>query len=133
MKQVLCSVGFFFLVYCTNAHSQQQADKVSKYAEDVILHVVLHEIGHGLIREFDLPVLGNDETMADALATHYLTHHLPILDEIRYALTSFDWHSQVTIDFIQGDGSSYWSRSNRTITVYSENMERFMEQARHLQ
>ncbi len=50
---------------------------LSKFAADVILHVVLHEIGHGLIREFDLPVLANEETMADAFATHYLTHHLP--------------------------------------------------------
>ncbi len=49
----------------------------SAFARDVTLHVVLHELGHALIREFDLPVLGNEETMADAFATHYLTTHLP--------------------------------------------------------
>lgn len=51
--------------------------EVSEFARDVTLHVVLHELGHALIREFDLPVLGNEETMADAFATHFLTAHLP--------------------------------------------------------
>jgi len=50
---------------------------LSDFARDVTLHVVLHELGHALIREFDLPVLGNEETMADAFATHYLTTQLP--------------------------------------------------------
>jgi hypothetical protein len=50
---------------------------VSPFAKDVLLHVVLHELGHALVREFDLPVLGNEETLADAFATHFLLHHLP--------------------------------------------------------
>src|ERR1043165_6694627 len=40
----------------------QQGDDhlpVSAFAKDVTLHVVLHELGHGLIREFDIP----DEAM----------------------------------------------------------------------
>ena len=51
--------------------------QVSPFAADVVLHVVLHELGHALVREFDLPILGNEETMADAFATHFLTTHLP--------------------------------------------------------
>jgi hypothetical protein len=50
---------------------------VSVFATDVTLHVVLHELGHAVIREFDLMVLGNEETMADAFATHLLTEHFP--------------------------------------------------------
>ena len=50
---------------------------VSAFAADVTLHVVLHELGHAVIREFDLMVLGNEETMADAFATHMLTEHFP--------------------------------------------------------
>ena len=50
---------------------------VSKFAEDVTLHVVLHEMAHAVIREFDLPVLANEETMADAFATFYLTNYMP--------------------------------------------------------
>ncbi len=50
---------------------------LSKFAEDVVLHVVLHEMGHALVREFDLPILANEETLADAFATHYLTTYMP--------------------------------------------------------
>ena len=50
---------------------------LTKFARNVTMHVVLHELGHALIREFDLPVLANEETAADAFATHYLTTHLP--------------------------------------------------------
>lgn len=51
--------------------------EVSSFARDVILHVVLHEMGHALVREFDLPILSNEETLADAFATYYLTSYLP--------------------------------------------------------
>ena len=54
-----------------------EAIEISKFASDVTLHVVLHEMGHALVREFDLPVLGNEETLADAFATYYLTAYLP--------------------------------------------------------
>ena len=70
-------------VNCTHAGGgEADADPgagmpLTTFATDVTLHVVLHELGHALIREFDLPVLGNEETMADAFATHYLTTHLP--------------------------------------------------------
>lgn len=50
---------------------------LSPFARDVALHTVLHELGHALIREFDLPILANEETMADAFATHYLTAYMP--------------------------------------------------------
>ncbi len=216
--------------------------EVSAFARDVTLHVVLHELGHALIREFDLPVLGNEETMADAFATHYLTTYLPdravavlearatslmiearevpraewpvrgehdsdarrafqiaalaiAADPAKYAsvakvvemsdadlqrasdygaeihrawrrilaplwmpdglrskearvvcdsgsglsdpslgaelspiVTRFDWHSQVTVRFVAGDGRAGWNRSARTITVTSEYVRRFVRQ-----
>lgn len=232
------------------SYAEKDSSKVNEFAEDVLLHVVLHEIGHGLIREFDLPVLGNEETMADAFATYYLTQYLPeraldvlsartkslvfeaneldrdewrisgehnndarrayqiaalaiaadvkkyaslaeqlgmseadqkraldygteihrswrrilrhiimptgmesqetrvgwdpdhklvtqfrkgpFLEEVKTALKRFDWHTQVRVFFLQGDGGASWSRSNRTITVSSEYIHRFIEQARQL-
>lgn len=222
------------------------AQPVSPFARNVTLHVILHELGHALIREFDLPILGNEETMADAFATHYLTQHLPerapavlharvaslmheagevpraewpvrgehnsdarrayqiaalavaadrskyaavakaaqmpandlrrsadygaeihrswrrilqplwmpsgalsnearvrhdengpisselgsgpLADEVRAAIRRFDWHSQVTVRFVEGDGGAGWSRSKRTITVHSGYVRRFIAQ-----
>jgi hypothetical protein len=218
---------------------------VSAFARNVTLHVVLHELGHALIREFDIPVLGNEETEADAFATYYLTTYLPdraaevlaarttslmieasedtgavdwsgehdhdarranqiaalavAADPVKYkkvadivgmsdddikkacdyggeirrswrrvlaplcmpegaasaaarvvydsgnpflarlcaeglprevetAVRRFDWHSMVTIRFVDGKGGAAWSRSDRTVTVHSAYVRRFMAQ-----
>lgn len=226
----------------------QETGESTAFAENVLLHVVLHEIGHGLVREFDLPILGNEETMADSFATYYVIRYLPdraveVLDarvaslmiearevpreewsvtgehnndarrahqiaalaiaadadkfrplaenlgmtendisraqdygseihrswrrilqplfmpdgmqsnearirfdpssdlvgeirqgrlvgEVETALRRFDWHSQVTVAFIQGDGGAAWNRSQRTITVNTEYMRRFIRQGK---
>ncbi|MBU6413999.1 MAG: hypothetical protein KGS45_11045 [Planctomycetes bacterium] len=63
-----------------------QAIPVSPFAANVTLHVVLHELGHAVIREFDIMVLGNEENMADAFATHMLTEHFP--DQALAAITA---------------------------------------------
>ena len=61
----------------SNQNSAVSNSAVSDFAENVLLHVVLHVLGHGLVREFDLPILGNEETLADAFATHYAVTHMP--------------------------------------------------------
>jgi hypothetical protein len=219
---------------------------VCAFAADVTLHVVLHELGHAVIREFDLMVLGNEETMADAFATHMLTEYFPerahaaitarvtslmieadevprdkwtvrgehdndarrayqiaalaiaadkqkyasvaevvgmsereisragdygadihrawrrtltplimptdkgsteariraddatqafveagepsLLSTIESAIKRIDWHSQVTVDFVGGNGGAAWSRSDRTIKVNGEYLRRFIAQ-----
>ena len=45
------------------------ADGLPPHAVDVARHVLLHELAHGLIREFDIPLTGNEEVAADAFAT----------------------------------------------------------------
>lgn len=42
--------------------------KISRFAENVIYHVVAHEFGHALLRELTLPILGNEENIADSFA-----------------------------------------------------------------
>lgn len=220
--------------------------KISEFAENVLLHVVLHELGHALVREFDLPILGNEETLADAFATHLVVSELPdqalailsaritslmiessevprkewtvkgehnsdarrayqicalaiaydsskfaslaklvemderrqrqsadygseihrswrrilkplrmpegqvsrearigvdsesvfedaisdgkMLPTIAKVIKSFDWHSQVSVQFAGGDGGAGWNRSRRTITVYDRYVQRFNQQ-----
>jgi hypothetical protein len=51
-----------------------------------------------------------------------------LASEIESALKRFDWHSQVTVHFVDGEGGAGWSRANRTITVNSGYVRRFIEQ-----
>jgi hypothetical protein len=222
--------------------------ELTTFARDVAVHVVLHELGHALVREFDLPVLSNEEALADAFATCYLTAHHPdrapdilaarvrslmieasevpreewsvrgehdndarrafqiaalavaadeakyihvaalakmtavdirkasdygteihrswrrliaplmmpdgmksqeakvtcevpasspvypgyaeLIAELQPILRRFDWHTTVTIHFANGDGGASWSRSQRTITVRSNYLRRFVEQGK---
>ncbi len=48
--------------------------------------------------------------------------------EIEAELKRFDWHSTVTVRFVDGDGKAGWSRSGRTITVNSAYVRRFIRQ-----
>lgn len=256
LDEAILSAEVFEFKHCNCSHGplpdEHRADwgpiEVSQFARDVTLHVVLHEMAHALVREFDLPVLGNEETMADAFATYYLTTWLPerarsvlqarvrslmiearevprdewkvggehnsdarrafqitalalaadaegyaslaaslgmseddirrsrdygseihrswrrILqplwmpagvpsgeavvtydegsdlfrqlfgdgfgEELTTAIRRFDWHSQVEIAFVEGEGKASWSRSERTIAVHADYVRRFVEQGR---
>jgi hypothetical protein len=52
-----------------------------------------------------------------------------LAEEVKEQLGRFDWHSQVSVFFAEGDGGAGWNRSRRTITVNSEYIERFIKQA----
>lgn len=228
----------------TDGERESGTVAVSAFAKDVTLHVVLHELGHALVREFDIPVLGNEETVADAFATYYLTTYMPdravavltartgslmieaseeagvdwsgehehdarrayhiaalavaadpqrygpvarvvgmseedirsardygaeirrswrrvlaplwmpagatsdearvvydsdnafiaslcsdgLASEVEAAVRRFDWHSLVTVRFVDGDGGAGWNRSQRTVTVHSGYVRRFVTQ-----
>lgn len=46
---------------------------ITSFATNVATHVLYHELGHALIREFNIPVIANEEVMADSFATVWLT------------------------------------------------------------
>lgn len=52
-------------------------DRLPPAAADALLHVVAHEMGHAMLREFDLPILGPEEDIADDFATVLLFLALP--------------------------------------------------------
>ena len=248
LAAICCTASSRHAIAGPDAKAGGPAVKVTPFAENVVMHVVLHELGHALVREFDLPILGNEETLADAFATVYLTQHMPdraadvlearvrslmieakevpraewsvhgehnndarrasqiaalavAADAVKYRrvaiaaglsernirsardygteihrswrrilkplqmppdmkspearisfegsignqlrnrpiaaeldtiLRSFDWHSTVTISFIEGDGGAGWSRGRRTITVNSAYVERFIRQGKQM-
>jgi hypothetical protein len=48
-------------------------EPISPFARNVALHVLLHELGHAVFRELGVPILANEENMADSFATTVLT------------------------------------------------------------
>lgn len=55
----------------------QAQEEVTPFARNVVTHVVAHELAHALIREFDLPLLGNEEVIADDFATLFVARVMP--------------------------------------------------------
>lgn len=250
-RSLVSLITVVVLLLSSSGVSAQQTSKIeidrAMFDRDVCLHVLLHEMAHAIVREFDLPVLGNEETMADAFATYYLTTYLPeeaprvllarieswrieagevpreewdvsgehnsdarrahqvaslaiaadperyeflgrrlgmserdirssadygsdilrswrrilrplmmpdrqtsseyrvqidpgskviaelkakgLVSAVENALRKIDWHSQITLSFIEGDGGAGWNRGRRTITIYDQYVRRFQKQA----
>ena len=55
--------------------SEPKYDPPSKFVQSVVWHVLYHELAHALIREFSLPVLANEEAMADSFASVWITQN----------------------------------------------------------
>ena len=51
--------------------------EMSDFVEANAIHTVLHELGHAIIAEFELPVLGQEEDAVDAFATSEIIQMMP--------------------------------------------------------
>lgn len=77
-------------------------DTLPDHANDLFLRTVAHEMGHAVIREFDLPVLTSEEMMADDFATVFLALHMP---ERAVAITD----AFVQFEFNDNDQEGFYS------------------------
>lgn len=57
-------------------------------------------------------------------------HGAELAAALESIVTGFDWHSQVSIRFVAGEGKAAWSRGRRTITVHTQYLQRFVDQGR---
>lgn len=57
-------------------------ERLSQYTENNLSVVLMHELAHGLIREFKIPVLGNEEVMADMFAAYIISSNFENVEEI---------------------------------------------------
>ena len=73
-RLVITLAAFSFFA---SAITAQERSNVSQRTKDALLHVLAHEMGHAMLREFDLPVLGPEEDIADDFATIYIHLTLP--------------------------------------------------------
>jgi hypothetical protein len=64
----------------------------------------------------------------DTEATLGELHSSGLVAEVEAIVRRFDWHSQVTIRFVEGQGRAGWNRSARTVTVHGEYIRRFVQQ-----
>jgi hypothetical protein len=60
------------LVASVSTSRAQDVTTLSDRTMDALIHVVAHEIGHAFLREFDIPILGPEEAIADDFATVYV-------------------------------------------------------------
>ena len=63
------------LVLCMSS-SVHAGEAIGGFARNVALHVLLHELGHAVFHEFDVPILANEEVMADSFATTFIIRHV---------------------------------------------------------
>lgn len=71
------------------------AAEISDFVEANALHTLLHELGHAIVSEFELPVLGQEEDAVDAFATAEILQLFPeeaepILSDVALSWLIFD-------------------------------------------
>ncbi|WP_299611524.1 DUF4344 domain-containing metallopeptidase [uncultured Tateyamaria sp.] len=71
---MLRALSAFCLMICA---SPLAANEVPERVGDALLHVIAHEAGHAVLREFDLPILGPEEDIAEDFATAFVYLTLP--------------------------------------------------------
>lgn len=76
MRLALAIHALVFGLLCAPVTAQAQP-QISQTAQDALLYTLAHEIGHAFLREFDLPVLGPEEDLADDFATIYVYLKMP--------------------------------------------------------
>jgi len=83
---------------------------------DVFLHTLLHEVGHAIIAQFDLPTLGKEEDAADNLANVLLLEFANEGDIV--ALNSADMFALEDQDRDELDQSDFWDEHSLDIQRY---------------
>lgn len=70
-------IGVAALAVALAAPTPVAAQKpISEFTQNVTLHVLMHELGHAVFREFGVPILANEENMADSFATTTITQDM---------------------------------------------------------
>ncbi|MFK7859049.1 MAG: DUF4344 domain-containing metallopeptidase [Granulosicoccus sp.] len=99
------------------------ADNIKAYFDDedapvadVYFHTLMHEIGHVLFEQYDLPMLAREEDAADALASVLLLEYVE--DGARIALNAADMFGLESEEYEWFEESDFWSEHSLEIQRY---------------
>lgn len=70
-------IPYFFYTEIIERFSEIEKDRDEQavFASDAMLHTLFHELGHALIDQLELPIVGKEEDAVDALANVLLLEH----------------------------------------------------------
>ncbi|MEM7194870.1 MAG: DUF4344 domain-containing metallopeptidase [Pseudomonadota bacterium] len=111
----------------------EEADSRLKSVSDVLIHTLLHEIGHAVVDVHNIPIVGREEDSVDSFATILLLHHIADGADIAISAADFfaieDWHHQdESLAQFWGDHSLDIQRANQILChVYGSDPDRFSE------
>jgi len=99
------------------------ADSINEYFEgddppirDVYFHTLVHEVGHVLFEQYELPLLAREEDAADALASVLLLEYAE--DGASVVLNAADMFGRESEDTEWFDESDFWSEHSLDIQRY---------------
>ena len=69
-------IPLFALITLLLPKDASAEDDIPPFARHVVTHVLMHELGHAVFREFNVPILSNEEALADGFATFFVTQYL---------------------------------------------------------
>lgn len=99
------------------------ADNIQAYFDDedapvadVYFHTLMHELGHVLFDQYDLPMLAREEDAADALASVLLLEYVE--NGARIALNAAEMFGLESEEYEWFDQSDFWSEHSLEIQRY---------------
>lgn len=130
-------IPYAFYTEVTDRYRELESDELelSELAGDAMLHTLFHELGHALVDQLELPIVGREEDAADALANVLLLEYYDNGAGIAgnaaelFALEGEDRGELVDEDF-WGEHSLDEQRYFSTLcNIYGSNPDRFAELA----
>jgi len=99
-----------------DAELKEEEEERNDAVLDVLLHTLIHEIGHAVIAQYEVPTLGKEEDAADNLANVLILEYLEEGDLI--ALNAADMFALEDRDIESFNDENFWDEHSLDIQRY---------------
>lgn len=106
-KQII--VSYAFVNEIKDLYTDNKADiegTPTEAAIDVMIYILIHEIAHALIHNYDLPIVGKEEDAADSLSSVILSEYFENGQEV--ILTAADFFDLISADRKEFTEEDFW-------------------------